>query len=139
MKKLSNKLNYHESMDVECIDICDALNSMKGIMTNESCCGHNREPFRVWFSCQSLEPLKFIQSCIDKRYWIHGEEWSIRLSISDTKPFLNFVLESKSKDLKTIVDQVESMIDILNYFLNHKNRFELLGQKYENFIFDEVD
>jgi len=155
MKRLSNKIKYSdkildnlsslnnkgdgEFMDAECVDLCDALNSMKGVTTNESCCGHNHQPYRIWFKCDSLEPLTFIQSCIDRRYWEYGNEWYIEPSISDTKPFLNFALTSKSTDLKTIVSQVESMIDIFNYYLNHENRFEMLGQKYENFIFTEAE
>jgi len=155
MKRLSNKIKYSdkildnlsslnnkgdgEFMDAECVDLCDALNSMKGVTTNESCCGHNHQPYRIWFKCDSLEPLTFIQSCIDRRYWEYGDEWYIEPSISDTKPFLNFALTSKSTDLKTIVPQVESMVDIFNYYLNHENRFEGLGQKYENFIFEEVE
>lgn len=156
MKILSNKVVYSEvvldnlsklnrkgvddddAMDAECVDLCDALNSMKGITTNESCCGHNYQPYRIWFSADSLEPLTFIQSCIDKRYWEYGDQWFIEPSISDTKPFLNFALCSKSTDLKTIMPQVESMIDVFNIYLNHGNRFEFLNQKYENFIFTEV-
>ena len=156
MKVLSNKVKYsevvldnqsalndwkgdYECMDAECVDLCDALNSIKGITTNESCCGHNYQPYSIWFTCDSLEPLTFIQSCIDRRYWEYGDQWSIELSILDTKPFLSFALTSKSTHLKTIMVQVESMIDIFNYYLNHENRFEYLGQKYENFIFTEVE
>lgn len=155
MKILSNKIKYsevvldnlsalnhkgdHESMDAECVDLCDVLNSMKGVTTLESCCGHNYQPYQIFFSCDSLEPLTFIQSCIDRRYWEFGGEWYIEPYISDTKPFLNFVLTSKSKDLKAIMVQVESMIETFNYYLNHENRFEFLGQKYENFIFTEVE
>ena len=156
MKVLSNKLKYSEivldnlsalndykdgydTMDAECVDLCDALNSMKGVTTNESCCGHNYQPYTIWFTCDSLEPLTFIQSCIDRRYWEYGDHWSIELCISDTKPFLNFALTSKSTDLKTIIVQVKSMIDIFNYYLNHENRFTGLGQKYDNFIFTEIE
>lgn len=155
MKVLSNKVKYsevvldnqsalndwkgdYECMDAECVDLCDALNSMKGVTTNESCCGHNHQPYRIWFCADSLEPLTFIQSCIDTRYWEYGDQWSIELSISDTKPFLNFMLQSKSTSLKTIMPQVESMIKTFNHYLNHENRFTALGQKYENFIFTEV-
>ena len=153
MKKLSNKIKYSDKildnlsvsnhkgdrdfMDSECVDLCDSLNSIVGITTLESCCGHNYHPYCIWFSCDSVEPLTFIQSCIDRRYWEYGDQWYIEPVISDTKPFLNFILRSKSKHLKTIMVQVESMIESFNYYLNHKNRFNFLGQKYENFIFTE--
>ena len=44
-------------MDPECIALCDAMNGFDGIQTFESCCGHGKKPFCVWFSAKSLEVL----------------------------------------------------------------------------------
>lgn len=160
MKRLSNKVHYsdkvydndkvkellknesviHEWMDEECVDLCDALNSIKGISTIESCCGHNSGPYRIFFKCSSLNGLKFIQSCIDRRYWKYGHKWDITTTISDCDDDqLDFVLSSKSTNLKMIMVQVESMIDTLNYYLNHKNRFSFLGLSYNDFTLTETN
>jgi hypothetical protein len=157
MKRLNNKVNYGDKilgntellnlknsfrndwMDAECVDLSDTLNSIKGIETVESCCGHNYEPYRIFFKCYELPALRFIQSCIDKRYWKYGGQWKITTSIADVGPEpLDFVLESTSSNLNEIMTQVEDMIIVINYYLNHKNRFELLGLDYANFIFEEV-
>jgi hypothetical protein len=127
-------------MDSECVDLCNALNSIKGIETSESCCGHNYETYKIFFLCFDLKALRFIQACIDSRYWKYGSEWSIRTYISDSGPeLLNFILESKSSDLNEIMVQVKDMIDSFNYYLNHEGRFKFLGLDHENFIFEEVE
>jgi hypothetical protein len=159
MKRLSNKVNYgdlilsnseilnrtgnghfgDEWMDKECVDLCDTLNSMKGIETVESCCGHNDRPYRIFFKCYDLSALRFLQSCIDGRYWGYGDEWRITTYISDIGPEqLTFILESKPHKLTEIMIQVEDMIRAINHYLNHEGRFEFLGLDYNNFIFEEI-
>ncbi len=159
MKRLNNKVDYgnlvlsnseilsrmgkgdsdREWMDAECVDLCDTLNSIKGIETSESCCGHNYKPYLIFFNCSDLSALKFIQSCIDRRYWQYGYDWKITTMISDTGPdFLTFILESSSSKLDEIMPQVEDMIRVFNHYLNHKGRFEFLGLDYDNFVYEEV-
>jgi hypothetical protein len=141
VSEITSKKNViHDWMDAECVDLCDALNSIKGIKTFSSCCGHNEEPFQLHFNCSDLDGLKFIVSCIDNRYWEFGNEWTLSATIGDEEPhILNFWLRSESSNLETINHQVRDMIETLNYYLNHKNRFEFLGLDYKNFIFNEVE
>ncbi len=160
MKKLSNRVDYgskilsnihvlnqenrgivnRDWMDAECVELCDTLNSIKGIVTTESCCGHNYNSYTVFFKCSDLLGLRFIQSCIDDRYWKYGHEWSITTHISDTGPdTLDFLLQSKSSNLEEVMVQVNDMIESFNYYLNHENRLEFLGLDYSNFIYEEVN
>jgi hypothetical protein len=160
MKRLNNKVDYgdlilsnseilsrkgqghhgNEWMDAECVDLCDTINSMKGLETVESCCGHNYQPYRIFFKCYDLSALRFLQSCIDGRYWEFGYKWRITSYISDTGPEqLTFMLESESSNLTEIMTQVEDMIRAINHYLNHKHRFEFLGLNYDNFIYEEVE
>lgn len=44
-------------LDPECRSLCEAMNMLPGIETSESCCGHDREPFRVFFKAETLEAL----------------------------------------------------------------------------------
>ena len=159
MKKLNNRIDYGKKiynntkvqtitsqkdwvsdwMDKECVDLCNALNSIKGIVTTESCCGHNYNPYVVFFKCSDLLGLRFIQSCIDGRYWKWGQEWSITTHISDIGPdTLDFLLKSKSSNLEEIMIQVKDMIKSFNYYLNHESRLKFLGLDYSNFTFEEV-
>lgn len=44
-------------MDKECINICEAMNKLPGIETTESCCGHNKYPYRIFFHVDHLDAL----------------------------------------------------------------------------------
>ena len=44
-------------MDRECIALCEAMNRLPGIETRNSCCGHNKYPYRIWFNARSLKAL----------------------------------------------------------------------------------
>ena len=60
-------MHYPPDMDKECIRLCDALNELPGITTIESCCGHGRDMFRIFFDADSLKDLgvmvQFFSSC----------------------------------------------------------------------------
>ncbi len=65
-------------MDKECIALCDAMNRFEGIRTYESCCGHNKSEFNIWFVAESLEVLP------ELLYWFAGCHcgfygWSIKV------------------------------------------------------------
>lgn len=57
---------YDGRMDPEVISLCDAMNEMSGIRTVESCCGHDRDNFLIWFYADSLESLP------ELLYWLDG-------------------------------------------------------------------
>jgi hypothetical protein len=44
-------------MDQECINICNAINKLSGLYTIDSCCGHGKIEYRIWFKATSLEVL----------------------------------------------------------------------------------
>jgi hypothetical protein len=44
-------------MDKECVALCAAMNRMKGIRTTSSCCGHGKNPYRIYFQPRSLAAL----------------------------------------------------------------------------------
>jgi hypothetical protein len=43
--------------DEEVASLCKALNSLDGITTVESCCGHSKEPFRIWFHADNVDDV----------------------------------------------------------------------------------
>ena len=40
-------------IDPECINLTDAINRIQGLYTTESCCGHGKRRFRIWFKVDS--------------------------------------------------------------------------------------
>ncbi len=48
---------YIDGIDPEVVKLCDALNSLPGVETFESCCGHGRTPFHVWVMVRRMRDL----------------------------------------------------------------------------------
>ena len=53
-------------LDPECVELVEAMNLIPGIHTVESCCGHGKAPFRIWFEADELKNLP------DLLYWFDG-------------------------------------------------------------------
>jgi tRNA(Phe) wybutosine-synthesizing methylase Tyw3 len=49
MLKFNKKYDYDNYMDPEVLDLCNAMNALPGIKTFESCYGHGRTAFHIWF------------------------------------------------------------------------------------------
>lgn len=54
------------TLDPEVLALCEALNDLPGIRTTESCCGHGRHPYRIWFTARRLRNLPRLV------YWFDG-------------------------------------------------------------------
>ncbi len=54
MSIFDNPAKYVGNMDPECVRLCDAMNAFPGIRTVESCCGHGKKPYRIWFKARDL-------------------------------------------------------------------------------------
>jgi hypothetical protein len=63
-------MNYLGKMDEECITLCDAMNSLPGIETLESCCGHGKNEYRIWFNAKNNKHLSILLDIINGcHYW----------------------------------------------------------------------
>lgn len=79
-------MTYPPDMDTECVDCCDLLNSLPGVKTFESCCGHGKFKFRVFFHCDSWKSLQAITESLTPG-------WTVRTSLCGAEPSLCFLLE----------------------------------------------
>ena len=53
-------------MDRECTELYNAMNEIPGIRTVESCCGHGKDNYRIWFFTKGLRYLPRLL------YWFNG-------------------------------------------------------------------
>lgn len=82
-------------IDKECIPLCTVLNSLKGIKTFESCCGHGKRPFRIWFTAENVNDLTIpAMAC----YRMYGGclGWRIEVVHSESPNRTKFMLEGTS-------------------------------------------
>jgi len=68
-------------IDQECVALCDAINKYPGIRTVESCCGHDKTPYRIWFRIDGLG-LTTLPALL---YWFDGChcgfcDWTVTVS-----------------------------------------------------------
>jgi len=85
------KFMLPKDLDPECLEVCQELNKLEGVRTTGSCCGHNRQPFKVWLDLDfKVWGHKVITRCICDRYYENG--WDVNLEHSDVEPFTGFVL-----------------------------------------------
>jgi hypothetical protein len=81
-----------DDLDPECRELCEALNLIPGIATTESCCGHGRTPYHIWFTASSMEALPPVCWYADG---CHSGEYGWRVFVTTDcgmKP-VDFVLE----------------------------------------------
>lgn len=84
-------------MDPEVISLCRAMNTFPGIVTTESCCGHGKRPFRIWFLAETVEALPALLWCLDACHsGLHG--WSVRVSTDCVADHATFTVEGPCGD-----------------------------------------
>ena len=151
MRQLSYKSNYDNDLDQKVVDLCNALNSLPGIKTKGSCCGHGKGPLRIYFQVDAthdsrLQGLFFFTRCADRRYWGHGYDWSIELSVSDKPKHplpTTFILTSargwgggKTTVGKEAYDQAIDLVRNMNDHLNHEAFMNGFSLDVEKFTFE---
>lgn len=124
MKKFRNDFLYEDDMDKEVLPLCNAMNSLIGIETFESCCGHSCAPFRIWFKATNPIGLFFLARCVNHRYWKYGYLWKIELTIGDifsnnSLP-IHYMLNSGPIIGEDAYEQSKSLLENMNHHLNHK-------------------
>ena len=87
-------MNYPKDIDTECINLCDAMNNMPGIKTTESCCGHCKERFMIFFECTDFKSLSILARAFDRRYSGTDILWEITAETCDSQPNNQFMVSS---------------------------------------------
>lgn len=91
--KPSEEQKYDGNMDKECIKLCDVLNSNQSIDTFESCCGHLKDRYSIWFFCNDIITLSRLGRCVSHNY--SDGKWELLVDSTDTHPTGVFWLRSK--------------------------------------------
>lgn len=84
--------------------------------TTESCCGHLKAPYRIFFVSDSFSAIGMLYRCVDKRY--SDGNWKIEVCCSDINPTNGFLLTSV-KIFETedeIMRSVNNLINNITYW-----------------------
>ena len=116
---MSKDVSSIEGIDPEVVDLCNALNNIPGVRTSESCCGHGKEPFCIWFRVKSLKPLPKIA------YWCNpchcsAGMWQLIATTDCAMSPIRFRIESKDVG-EVAYRQAADMAQRINGMLRGEN------------------
>ena len=114
------KFHIPNDMDKECIDLCKKLNSLSNIKTTESCCGHLKDPYRIFFMCDNFIRLGRLFRCVNRNY--SDGKWRLEVLGSDVQPCYEFMLTSKEPFSSTeeMTESVKDLIENIDYWENKR-------------------
>ncbi len=126
MEEFNKKHKYNGKIDKEVVGLCDAMNSLPGIYTSSSCCGHGSESFSIWFNVGDVkEGVFFLVRCVDNRYWKYGYLWKIELVVGDNfdgknLPIVYRLHSGPIRGYDAYV-QANDLVENMNHHLNIEN------------------
>lgn len=111
------KIMYDNKMDPECIPLCNELNVLPGIKTFESCCGHGKNPFRIWFTAENMKDLLIVVMAVNPEYC--GQiGYSIQVEHSEYPPKVIFLLEgpiTNKIEHNEVIESIHRLTKALKY------------------------
>ena len=123
-----------------------AMDSLPGITTFCSS-SDAKNGVNIWFKVNtSKQGLFFLTRCVDSRYWEYGDLWKIELNVGDLygnsdrkrifPPYqlpVHYRLHSGPVTGREAYRQAQSLIDNMNYHLNHENFIKCFGINVSRF------
>jgi hypothetical protein len=89
-----------KDIDKECLDICEAMNLLPGLRTIESCCGHGKTPYWIFFHLDEDSPDGLLDGLPMLLYWMrhfkadcHKSQWRVFVSTDCAGDVATFTLE----------------------------------------------
>ena len=112
---------YDGKMDKECIPLCDALNSLPDVETTESCCGHCKDRFRIFFKCKNPYSLSVIARVFNRRYSGTKLQWIIEVETHDNGGYNYFVHSVEAYENNTMMEKdISQLVENIKYWSSEK-------------------
>lgn len=116
-KNIKYELKYPSDMDEQCIELYYLLNSLPDTKTYESCCGHEKEPYLMFFTCDNIEVLSRLGRAVGRNY--SDGNWSIIVDTTDTHPYGQFCLKTnKVLNKEELNESLKGLIESINHWFN---------------------
>ena len=122
-------MKYDKYIDRQCVPLCDAINTIDGLKTQASCCGHNKRSFQVFFGAKSVISLYILCRVINKNYgylW----NWKVEATCVDRSEKRDldvlFMLSSENIIGRKAYNQSKKIADQIYSFLHNKRLVKTL-------------
>lgn len=128
MERYKDALQLPDDMDPLCIDLCNTLNTLQDTKTVESCSGHGKHEYWIFFKCYNLHVLTRLGRVVDKRY--SDGNWEIVVDSCDGEPFGRFWLRTKTiLPEDQLKESIKGLIENIDYWFN--DEFDDYFESYE--------
>ena len=119
--KENEENKYDGKMDKECIPLCDALNSLPDVETTESCCGHCKDRFRIFFKCKNPYSLSVIARVFNRRYSGTKLQWIIEVETHDNGGYNYFVHSVEAYENNTMMEKdISQLVENIKHWSSEK-------------------
>lgn len=119
--KENEENKYDGKMDKECIPLCDALNSLPDVETTESCCGHCKDRFRIFFKCKNPYSLSVISRVFNRRYSGTKLQWIIEVETHDNGDYNYFVHSVEAYENNTMMEKdISQLVENIKHWSSEK-------------------
>jgi hypothetical protein len=105
----------NDRLDPECFELCDALNRLPGIRTDESCCGHGRDCFEIYFQADNLTALPNVVRWFSSCCTLFPRDWTVEVWQGCEHDQLSFII--RGWNLKECYQQSRELARRINDFL----------------------
>ena len=85
-------------LDAPCVKLCQAINRIPGLRTTQSCCGHGKRPFIIWFEVIDPKNLPILLYYCDPCHV--GFHWHCKVTTDCAMSTPTYRIESQSKGKK---------------------------------------
>lgn len=127
--KENEENKYDGKMDKECIPLCDALNSLPDVETTESCCGHCKDRFRIFFKCKNPYSLSVIARVFNRRYSGTKLQWIIEVETHDNGGYDYFVHSVKAYENNTMMEKdISQLVENIKYWSSEKYKEHFINR-----------
>ena len=113
-ENIKNELKYPYDMDEKCIELYYLLNSLPDTETFDSCCGHEKEVYMMFFRCDNIGVLSRLGRAVSRNY--SDGNWEIVVDSTDTLPYGCFWLRTKTVLTE---DELDASLDNLIYSIRY--------------------
>lgn len=135
--------NIPENIDPEVVELCSALNSIEGVYTVDSCCGHGEYPYRIYLFIENIDVMRHICYWLDRCHTgIAG--WSLIARTDCSKSPTSFLIEGTTgeqsyEESKKIAEHIRNDEEIPQKgfsekcHLKNKKRYKIVAEGWNGY------
>lgn len=114
-------MRYQGKMDPQCTTLCDAINRIPDVYTTDSCCGHGKRAFNIFFRIKDQRTISILLYYIDPCHM--GFRWDCKVYTDCSIAPARYYIESKVYGEEAYEQANKIAVEINNFMDNRFNQW----------------